>query len=56
MQGGSWALPNRVGLARAMGLALTGDPLDATEACAMGVDLEKLPRRGINANSYRACS
>ena len=41
--GGSWALPNRVGLARAMGLALTGDPLDATEAAQWGLIWKSCP-------------
>ena len=41
--GGSWALPNRVGLARAMGLALTGDPLDATEAVQWGLIWKSCP-------------
>lgn len=35
--GGSWLLPRRVGLARAMGLALTGDKLSAADAKAMGL-------------------
>ena len=35
--GGTWLLPQRVGLARAMGLALTGDKLSAADAKAMGM-------------------
>ncbi len=35
--GGTWLLPQRVGLARAMGLALTGDRLSAADAKAMGM-------------------
>ncbi len=35
--GGTWLLPQRVGMARAMALCLTGDKLPATEAKAMGM-------------------
>ena len=35
--GGTWLLPQRVGLARAMALAMTGDKLGALEAKAMGM-------------------
>ncbi len=35
--GGSWYLPQRLGLARAMGLALTGDKLPATQARDWGM-------------------
>lgn len=35
--GGSWFLPQRLGLARAMGLALTGDKLPATQARDWGL-------------------
>jgi 2-(1,2-epoxy-1,2-dihydrophenyl)acetyl-CoA isomerase len=35
--GGSWFLPQRLGLARAMGLALTGDKLSATQARDWGM-------------------
>ena len=35
--GGTWLLPQRVGLARAMALCLTGDKLSAQEAKAMGM-------------------
>ena len=35
--GGSWFLPQRLGLARAMGLALTGDKLSATQARDWGL-------------------
>jgi 2-(1,2-epoxy-1,2-dihydrophenyl)acetyl-CoA isomerase len=35
--GGSWFLPQRLGLARAMGLALTGDKLTATQAKEWGM-------------------
>ena len=35
--GGTWLLPQRVGLARAMALCMTGDKLSATDAKAMGM-------------------
>jgi len=35
--GGTWFLPQRVGLARAMALCLTGDKLSAQDAKAMGM-------------------
>ena len=35
--GGTWLLPQRVGLARAMALCLTGDKLSAQDAKAMGM-------------------
>lgn len=35
--GGTWLLPQRVGLARALGLALTGDKLSATQARDWGM-------------------
>lgn len=35
--GGTWLLPRRVGEARALGLALTGDKLDAAKAEAWGI-------------------
>ena len=35
--GATWLLPQRVGLARAMALAMTGDKLGALEAKAMGM-------------------
>jgi 2-(1,2-epoxy-1,2-dihydrophenyl)acetyl-CoA isomerase len=35
--GGSWLLPQRLGLARAMGLALTGDKLSAAQAREFGM-------------------
>ncbi len=38
--GGTWHLPRLAGQARALGLALTGDPLPAEKAARMGIDLE----------------
>jgi 2-(1,2-epoxy-1,2-dihydrophenyl)acetyl-CoA isomerase len=35
--GGTWILPHLVGQARALGLALTGEPIDATRAEAWGM-------------------
>ena len=35
--GGTWLLPQRIGLARAMALCLTGDKLSAQDAKAMGM-------------------
>ena len=35
--GGTWLLPQRIGLALAMGLALTGDKLSAADAKSMGM-------------------
>ncbi len=35
--GGSWTLPNRIGLARAIGLAFSGEPLSARKAVKWGL-------------------
>lgn len=35
--GGTWALPRLVGMARAMGMALTGGPVNAEQAAAWGL-------------------
>ncbi len=35
--GGSWSLPNKIGLARAMGLAFSGEPLSAKDAVSWGL-------------------
>ena len=35
--GGTWLLPRLVGRVRALGLAMTGDKLSATDAAAMGM-------------------
>ena len=44
--GGTWVLPRLVGQARALGLALTGEPLPAEQGGRMGPDLEGGRRRG----------
>jgi 2-(1,2-epoxy-1,2-dihydrophenyl)acetyl-CoA isomerase len=53
--GGSWLLPQRLGLARAMGLALTGDKLSATQACDWGLiwDLADDPLAAATAMAQR---
>ena len=38
--GGTWALPRLVGQARAMGLALTGEPLSRRDGGGLGSHLE----------------
>ena len=55
--GGTWALPRLVGQARALGLALTGDPLPAEQAAEWGliwkaVDDERLDAE-VNALAVR---
>ena len=51
--GGTWVLPRLVGQARALGLALTGEPLPAETAAAVGADLESGRRRGARRGSRR---
>jgi 2-(1,2-epoxy-1,2-dihydrophenyl)acetyl-CoA isomerase len=41
--GGTWTLPRLVGHARAMALALTGEPLDAVTAAAWGLIWKAVP-------------
>jgi 2-(1,2-epoxy-1,2-dihydrophenyl)acetyl-CoA isomerase len=41
--GGTYSLPRRVGMARAMGLALLGEPLDAATAADWGLIWEVVP-------------
>jgi 2-(1,2-epoxy-1,2-dihydrophenyl)acetyl-CoA isomerase len=59
--GGTWLLPQRVGLARAMALAMTGDKLPGAQAKAMGHDLGRgrrlpwpPPRRWLKAPGRHA--
>jgi len=47
--GASWAVPQRLGLARAMGLALTGHKLSATKAAEWGLIWECLPNDQLAA-------
>ena len=53
--GGTWLLPQRVGLARAMALALTGDKLSAADAKAMGMiwDMQDEPVAAAKALAQR---
>ena len=53
--GGTWLLPQRVGLARAMALCLTGDKLSAQEAKAMGMiwDVQDEPVAAAKALAQR---
>ena len=53
--GGTWLLPQRVGLARAMALALTGDKLSAADAKAMGMiwDVQDEPVAAAKALAQR---
>ena len=53
--GGTWLLPQRVGLARAMALAFTGDKLGAADAKAMGMiwDVQDDPVAAAKAMAQR---
>ena len=53
--GGTWLLPQRVGLARAMALALTGEKLSAADAKAMGMiwDVQDEPVAAAKALAQR---
>ncbi|MFD1912303.1 enoyl-CoA hydratase-related protein [Halodurantibacterium flavum] len=48
--GATWQLPRRIGLARAMGAALFGEPITAEEALAMGLIWEAVPDDGFEAH------
>ena len=58
--GGSWHLTRHLGQARAMGLALTGEPLPAEHGRRLGPDLEVRRRRGARRDGRcarrQACS
>lgn len=41
--GGSWILPHLVGQARALGMAMTGDPISASDAAAWGMIWKAAP-------------
>ena len=47
--GGTWVLPRLVGHARAMGLAMTGDKLSATDAERMGMIWKCVPAESLTA-------
>lgn len=47
--GGTWALPRLVGQARALGLALTGDPLPAETAAAWGLIWKAVDDEALDA-------
>ncbi|GAA3989069.1 2-(1,2-epoxy-1,2-dihydrophenyl)acetyl-CoA isomerase PaaG [Comamonas faecalis] len=47
--GGTWFLPQRVGMARAMGLALLADKLPATQAAQWGLIWECVPEADFTA-------
>jgi 2-(1,2-epoxy-1,2-dihydrophenyl)acetyl-CoA isomerase len=47
--GGTWALPRLVGQARALGLALTGDPLAAETAAEWGLIWKAVDDDGLDA-------
>jgi 2-(1,2-epoxy-1,2-dihydrophenyl)acetyl-CoA isomerase len=49
--GGTWTLPRLVGPARAMGLALFGEPLDAADAHAWGLIWECVPDEQLAARA-----
>ena len=46
--GGTWALPRLVGQARALGLALTGDPLPAEKAAEWGMIMKAVDDDGLD--------
>ena len=47
--GGSWILPRLVGQARALGLALTGDPLPAEQAAEWGLIWKAVEDEALDA-------
>ena len=49
--GGTWTLPRLVGPARAMGMALFGEPLEAADAQAWGLIWECVPDEGLAART-----
>jgi 2-(1,2-epoxy-1,2-dihydrophenyl)acetyl-CoA isomerase len=49
--GGTWTLPQLVGPARAMGLSLLGEPLEAAEAQAWGLIWECVPDEQLTARA-----
>ena len=53
--GGTWLLPRRIGEARALGLALTGDKLGAEQAEAWGLVWKVVDDDGIAERRIKAC-
>ena len=51
--GMSWHLPRRVGLARAMDIALLGEPLGASEALALGLVTKVVPADQLMPEAHR---
>jgi 2-(1,2-epoxy-1,2-dihydrophenyl)acetyl-CoA isomerase len=51
--GGTWSLPRLVGPARAMGLALLGEPLEAADAQAWGLIWECVPDEELAEHASR---
>ncbi len=49
--GGSWSLPRLVGEARAKGMALTAEPIDATTAAAWGLIWKAVPDEALMAEA-----
>ena len=52
--GGTWALPRLVGQARALGLALTGEPLPAEKAAEWGLIWKAVEDDGSMTRSTRS--
>ena len=50
--GGSWILPQRLGLARAMALCMTGDKLPAAQAKEWGLIWDVASRNGVTAMGF----
>jgi len=54
--GGTWLLPRLVGLARARGLAMTGDDLSAVTAAEWGLIWKALPDPEFMGEAHRICA
>jgi 2-(1,2-epoxy-1,2-dihydrophenyl)acetyl-CoA isomerase len=54
--GGSWLLTERLGLARAMGLALTGDKLGAAQAKEWGLIWDVVDTAGDNSDALQTAA
>jgi 2-(1,2-epoxy-1,2-dihydrophenyl)acetyl-CoA isomerase len=53
--GGTWVLPRLVGQARALGLALTAEPLPAEKAAEWGLIWRAVEDAELDAGGGRAC-